>query len=219
LFFGEKIVKPSDPTKEGYVFNGWYSDEDKTILWDFDNDIVTANLTLYADWIVNEAIQRGNITVTLIDSNGNPLANYPVELHSTVITGTTNENGKVTFSNVTLEDHELVVKNKNGDIIGTIILTMTSGDNNSTNINGNNVTIYFNESAVSIDLEIKISDSGALIVEAAEINVNPKTAGDSEIYVLIGQNEINVVPYIAVVLLIGLISGVYLMNNRRGIDN
>lgn len=37
-----KIQKPEDPTSEGYVFRGWG--------WDFDNDLVTENITLTARW-------------------------------------------------------------------------------------------------------------------------------------------------------------------------
>lgn len=48
--YGEKIVKPEDPTREGFEFDGWYSDLDRTTLWNFDTDTVTGNLTLYAGW-------------------------------------------------------------------------------------------------------------------------------------------------------------------------
>lgn len=53
--YGEKIVKPEDPTREGYVFDGWYSDLDRTTLWNFDTDTVTGNQTLYAGWKEAEA--------------------------------------------------------------------------------------------------------------------------------------------------------------------
>lgn len=48
--YGETIVKPADPTRDGYTFDGWYSDLDRTTLWDFDSDKVTGNITLYAGW-------------------------------------------------------------------------------------------------------------------------------------------------------------------------
>ena len=47
---GEKLEKPQDPTREGYTFTGWYRDADRTQLWDFENDTVTENMTLYAGW-------------------------------------------------------------------------------------------------------------------------------------------------------------------------
>lgn len=48
--YGEKVIMPKNPVREGYTFDGWYSDIDKTILWDFDNDTVSGNLVLYAKW-------------------------------------------------------------------------------------------------------------------------------------------------------------------------
>lgn len=47
---GEKVAKPEDPTKEGLVFSGWFTDEGLTAAYDFDTP-VTTDLTLYAKWI------------------------------------------------------------------------------------------------------------------------------------------------------------------------
>ena len=46
---GEKAVKPSNPTKSGCTFSGWYSDSALTTQYNF-NSAVTANVTLYAKW-------------------------------------------------------------------------------------------------------------------------------------------------------------------------
>ena len=50
-----KVTKPSDPTKEGYKFVGWYKDMGLNNPMNFDTPI-TSNLTLYAKWekTVNE---------------------------------------------------------------------------------------------------------------------------------------------------------------------
>lgn len=45
-----KAAEPADPTKDGYTFDGWYSDKNFTAVYDF-NQPVTKNLTLYAKWI------------------------------------------------------------------------------------------------------------------------------------------------------------------------
>lgn len=44
------IEEPISPTKEGYVFSGWFKDTSLTIEWDFDNNYVVGTLTLYAKW-------------------------------------------------------------------------------------------------------------------------------------------------------------------------
>ncbi len=46
---GSKLLKPTDPSKEGYVFGGWFTDEACTGAYDFDTP-VTADLILYARW-------------------------------------------------------------------------------------------------------------------------------------------------------------------------
>ena len=48
--YDHKITKPDDPTKDGYKFGGWYTDQACTTAWDFDEDTVTKDLTLYAKW-------------------------------------------------------------------------------------------------------------------------------------------------------------------------
>ncbi|WP_042478172.1 leucine-rich repeat protein [Bacillus ndiopicus] len=48
-----KIALPAPPTKEGYTFEGWYKEAGLNTKWDFANDKVTANMTLYAKWLLN----------------------------------------------------------------------------------------------------------------------------------------------------------------------
>lgn len=48
----EYASKPTDPTREGYTFDGWYA-EDATTAFDFDNTPITASVTLYAVWQEN----------------------------------------------------------------------------------------------------------------------------------------------------------------------
>jgi uncharacterized repeat protein (TIGR02543 family) len=47
--YNEKVTKPTDPTKEGYTFGGWYTDAALTTVYSFDA-AVTVNITLYAKW-------------------------------------------------------------------------------------------------------------------------------------------------------------------------
>lgn len=48
------ILSPSsDPIRTGYTFNGWYKDQACSIPWNFDTDILTSDLTLYAKWTIN----------------------------------------------------------------------------------------------------------------------------------------------------------------------
>jgi uncharacterized repeat protein (TIGR02543 family) len=71
---GGTITKPTDPTKEGYSFAGWYKEASLTNVWDFVNDTVSENLTLYAKWTETGS---GTIEVTSISLN---VASYTLYL-------------------------------------------------------------------------------------------------------------------------------------------
>lgn len=53
------VAKPADPTREGYTFAGWYTDEACTEAYDF-SVAVTADMTLYAKWVKNAVSPGGN---------------------------------------------------------------------------------------------------------------------------------------------------------------
>lgn len=55
---GSTVAKPADPTREGYTFAGWYTDEACTKAYDF-SVAVTADMTLYAKWIKKAADNNG----------------------------------------------------------------------------------------------------------------------------------------------------------------
>ena len=71
---GEKIPEPAVPVREGYVFEGWYSDAAYTKAWDFANDTVMSDMTLYARWMeedkysVYEENQRTDLKDCMIAS-------------------------------------------------------------------------------------------------------------------------------------------------------
>ena len=51
LVSGGKAVKPADPAKEDYMFDGWFKEAECINKWNFDSDTVTETITLYAKWI------------------------------------------------------------------------------------------------------------------------------------------------------------------------
>ena len=50
--YGGLVQKPEDPTKYGYSFVAWYTDQEfkKESIWAFETNIVTQTITLYARW-------------------------------------------------------------------------------------------------------------------------------------------------------------------------
>ena len=53
------VTKPADPTREGYTFGGWYTDEACTQAYDFGTPMA-ADMTLYAKWTKNAINPGGN---------------------------------------------------------------------------------------------------------------------------------------------------------------
>ena len=63
---GDTVSVPAAPSAEGYTFNGWYVDDDRTEEYDFGSE-VTSSFTLYAGWTLN------SYTVSF-DANGHGTA-------------------------------------------------------------------------------------------------------------------------------------------------
>ena len=65
---GSLIAKPQPPVAEGYRFMGWYKDLGYTHEWNFAEDTVQENITLYAYWITAEedTIKIGSLFIQKI---------------------------------------------------------------------------------------------------------------------------------------------------------
>ena len=48
--YGEALVLPVPPTREGYTFTGWYKDYACYEPWNADTDTIQSEMTLYAGW-------------------------------------------------------------------------------------------------------------------------------------------------------------------------
>ena len=48
--YGEFLQEPEPPTREGYVFTGWYVDTGCYEKWVVEVDIIESDMTLYAGW-------------------------------------------------------------------------------------------------------------------------------------------------------------------------
>jgi len=44
------LDEPNPPVREGYIFEGWYKNREYETPWNFEEDLVTDNITLYAKW-------------------------------------------------------------------------------------------------------------------------------------------------------------------------
>jgi uncharacterized repeat protein (TIGR02543 family) len=110
---GSKVFKPTDPTMEGYTFGGWYIDSGCTIAWNFDADIVTENITLYAKWTIN------NISVKIEDDTFNE-GDIKVKI--------TNEITKITYEDCQICNENCLGHDFNGGEITVVIGAITKYD-------------------------------------------------------------------------------------------
>ncbi len=62
---GGSVTQPSDPTKTGYTFDGWYNG---STAWNFVTDTVSSSMTLTAHWVVNP------YTITFNSNGGSDVA-------------------------------------------------------------------------------------------------------------------------------------------------
>ena len=72
---GSRIFRPTDPKAEGYQFTGWYKDAGCTVLWDFANDTVQADLVLYAGWKEEQGEKPPVVDPPVVDP---PIVDPPV---------------------------------------------------------------------------------------------------------------------------------------------
>lgn len=95
---GESVSEPTTPTREGYLFNGWYT-ESKTInAFDFTTKL-TQDLSLYAGWNVDTG---NNVTITY-------MWNYDGAPNNGIFnTVTIEKNSKTTGLNPTRENYFFV---------------------------------------------------------------------------------------------------------------
>lgn len=83
---GSTIEEPEPPTKEHYNFGGWFKEADCLNEWDFDNDVVTEDTTLYAKFTIE------TFTVTFNSEGGTQVSPYTsVEYGSTILEPSTPE--------------------------------------------------------------------------------------------------------------------------------
>lgn len=52
--YGQNIAAPAKSVVTGHIFEGWYKDSGLTEKWNFDTDVVTSNMTLYAKWRLDQ---------------------------------------------------------------------------------------------------------------------------------------------------------------------
>ena len=66
---GAKITKPVNPTKTGLTFGNWYKENTFQNIFNFETETITADTTLYADFLTSNAPTDLSLSVTAINEN------------------------------------------------------------------------------------------------------------------------------------------------------
>ncbi len=51
---GGKVTAPTNPSRKGYTFDGWYTAATGGTIWSFSSDTVSEDITLYAHWTLKQ---------------------------------------------------------------------------------------------------------------------------------------------------------------------
>ena len=111
---GSTVTKPADPMKSGHNFGGWYKDSTLQTPWNFANETVTADTTLYAKWTANP-----------------PAPSYDDPDPTYAVSAPAAENGKIAVSPKNASAGSTVtitVKPDSGYVLETISVTDKNGN-------------------------------------------------------------------------------------------
>ena len=154
VIHGEKISNPPTPEQDGWIFEGWYTDENYTALFDF-NTPVTQNIKLYAKW-TEELSELVNVSAISADE---------IVLGDTLTVNAAATGGKGDYTYA-------VYYKKTSDTKWTTKQDFT--DSAQVTIKPANATTY--------DVCAKVKDeSGKVVKKYFTLNVTPKLENISEI--------------------------------------
>ena len=193
---GEKATKPADPTKSGFVFDGWYADATFAAAFDFGAPI-TADVTVYAKW--TEESKPGEIVYTIV-SGGNSTWTKGSSSGVTIVVKR-NPNDTECFSHFTsvqIDGTALVNGTDFSAVAGSTVITLNASALQKLTTGTKTVTINFDDGKATTNLTIKAGTSGP------GTGTSPKTGDDS-----------NPGLWLAVMMLSGLGIGGLVVNDKK----
>ena len=106
------VPEPDEPVREGYVFGGWYANEEFTDSWNFFTDFAEKGTVIYAKWLADE--NTVEYAVNVVQTAGGTLKVHPARARAgeTIIITADPEDGKrLVFGSVTVNGTATLVLN------------------------------------------------------------------------------------------------------------
>lgn len=170
--YGETVPAQTEPTREGYIFGGWYTDAECTEEYDFDTPVTSA-FTLYAKWglaVSDVILSDETLTLTVGDEFQLTAEVQPEGAADNTVTWSTNNEDAATVD----ETGKLTAIG-----VGTAVITAEAG--------GKRDTCTVTVEAADIPVEEVTLDMDALTLEVDEDSqltaaVQPGNATNSTIH-------------------------------------
>lgn len=152
------VIMPDNPTKNGYIFIGWYNDNDLKEMFLFGNegDLVTSDITLYAGWIednedlacVQYALSEIEIGYSLGDNANNVTSDLYLPTSVEELTGVTIT--WITSNTDTIKSDGSVTRPQASDV--NVILTVSATSGNETRTKTFSVKVIHNNNRVHSEI-------------------------------------------------------------------
>ena len=171
--YGKTAAEPDDdPVRTGYIFDGWYADEDGKQIYDFDT-VITGDTTIYAKWTqIKYSVVSGGSTVYTKNSGK--------ELVITVKRTPGDDVCFIHFKSVQIDGKELTKDTDYTAKSGSTVITLKPTALAKLTSGNHTVTIVFDDGKVNTGLTIKAGSGGG------GSGKSPQTGDDSNPALWIG---------------------------------
>ena len=155
---GEKATKPADPTKSGFVFDGWYADATFSVAFDFSAPI-TADVTVYAKW--KEEAAPGEIVYTIVSGGSSTWTKGSSSGVTIVVKRDPNDEECFShFASVQIGSTTLASGTDYTAVAGSTVITLNTSALQKLSTGTKTVTINFDDGKATTSLIIKAGSSG-----------------------------------------------------------
>ncbi len=163
---GGKATQPTNPTRRGYTFNGWYTEPGCIHRWNFEN-APTGDLILYAKWVENTYSISGTVTEGT-GGAATAVSGATVKLmqgNTTIATTTSDGQGRYSFAVVAPGSYNVVAEK--GSKTMTILVPIT-------NAHATEKNLTMPSENVNSVLEVKGEDTPEVVVGGLEQEAEQK---------------------------------------------